>query len=363
MPDNTTIRLTTIPDSSQEVWIVRDSSANGRLVDYASGATVSESTLDLDGLQAYYLFEENTAIGELVSTESSDKNYFGNSFDFVGDGVETDFTLTGLALDLAEISIWAHINGLFSNPADFSVAQDTAEQPVITFATPPSNLDDIHIRVAQQTSLAINLEAESVDTTELADGSVTEAKLGLDGMGTNKQVLGFDPTTELNNVTLDHSWMPDFDTGVRENSLDQMATAAADVAMGGNKITGLAAGTVAGDAVRFEQLASVTSSDRFEVDVNITSFPHTVASGLNDGVYYVCLRMENVATRGSSDSYTTSVTVNSVQRDQLISNFPDGAAPVTFPMLVTVSGGSITINSVSDLRSFQGGAGFRIALS
>lgn len=49
----------------------------------------------------------------------------------------------------------------------------------------------------------------------------------------------------------------DFNTAVRTNRLDQMALPTAAVPFNGQKITGLAAGTAAGDALRYEQVVGV----------------------------------------------------------------------------------------------------------
>ena len=51
-----------------------------------------------------------------------------------------------------------------------------------------------------------------------------------------------------------HTTILDFDTGVQTNRLDQMATATADIAVGSQKITGLADGTAAQDAATKNQV-------------------------------------------------------------------------------------------------------------
>src|SRR5665213_2291885 len=49
----------------------------------------------------------------------------------------------------------------------------------------------------------------------------------------------------------------DFNTAVRTNSLDQMTAPAADVSWNSHKITNLANGTAAGDAVNFGQMTTM----------------------------------------------------------------------------------------------------------
>jgi hypothetical protein len=62
------------------------------------------------------------------------------------------------------------------------------------------------------------------------------------------------PTVTVGTIT--HALVSDFDTQVNTHTLNQLAAAVAAYSMGGNKITNLANGTAAGDAVAFGQLPS-----------------------------------------------------------------------------------------------------------
>ena len=52
------IRFSTAPANNAVVLLVRSTSQTARLVDYQSGAVLSEEILDNDSLQAFYLTQE-----------------------------------------------------------------------------------------------------------------------------------------------------------------------------------------------------------------------------------------------------------------------------------------------------------------
>lgn len=67
--------------------------------------------------------------------------------------------------------------------------------------------------------------------------------------------LATDPLARANHTgTQLAATISDFDTQVRTSRLDQMASPTASVAMGTQKLTGLAAGTTNGDSLRYEQV-------------------------------------------------------------------------------------------------------------
>jgi hypothetical protein len=74
-------------------------------------------------------------------------------------------------------------------------------------------------------------------------------------------VGAIDPTARANHSgTQVASTISDFNTAVRSNTLNQMATPTADLPMGTHKLTGLAAGTTSGDAVEFNQMNAAVAA-------------------------------------------------------------------------------------------------------
>lgn len=94
---------------------------------------------------------------------------------------------------------------------------------------------------------------DAITTGKILDGEIVNADIsGSAAIALSK--LATDPLARANHTgTQLHTTISDFDTGVQTNRLDQMATPTADVAMGSQKITGLAAGTASGDAVEYDQ--------------------------------------------------------------------------------------------------------------
>ncbi len=104
------------------------------------------------------------------------------------------------------------------------------------------------------------IAAGAVDTSELAAGAVTDAKVDA-AAAIALSKLATDPLARANHTgTQLASTVSDFDTQVRTSRLDQMATPTAGVAMGSQKLTGLADGTAATDAVTKQQLDAVDPS-------------------------------------------------------------------------------------------------------
>lgn len=94
------------------------------------------------------------------------------------------------------------------------------------------------------------------------------------------------------------------------------------------------------------------------------SVPYAL-SGLKPGRWMVYVHGTIVPSRGDGDNFIASVTVNGVSRYTRVRNFPDGAAPITFSMIVTITDGgggtgSCTISAITDLGRVSSWSGFRI---
>lgn len=107
------------------------------------------------------------------------------------------------------------------------------------------------------------------------------------------------------------STISDFNTAVRTSRIDQLASAGADVAMGGFKLTGLANGVASGDAVTFQQLQSVQNGTVWKDRVTVATTANITLSGEQtiDGVVTAASRVlvKNQSTASQNGFYVSGV--------------------------------------------------------
>ena len=140
MPTSSSIRLAAAKSEGQ-IIILRQTWVNGLLVDFAGGATLSESTLDLATKQAYYLWEESVAITLDAYNTNNDDAKFNAIFQFSGDDSTTAFRLTNASHTIneepGEVAIWAFVGGAFVQSQDYAIYQDSDEVVVVDFDRAP----------------------------------------------------------------------------------------------------------------------------------------------------------------------------------------------------------------------------------
>lgn len=157
----------------------------------------------------------------------------------------------------------------------------------------------------------------------VAAGTGTKVTYNTKGLVTSSTILSVGDIP-----TLTSAKVSDFDTQVRTSRLDQMAVPTADVALGAQKITGLANGVSSQDAVTLAQLNAVQAgldikaSVRAATTANITlSAPQTIdgvsviagdrvlvkdqSTGANNGIYIVAV---GAWTRASDADTSSEVT-------------------------------------------------------
>lgn len=103
----------------------------------------------------------------------------------------------------------------------------------------------------------------------------------------------------------------DFDTQVRTSRLDQMAAPTADVSLNSRKLTSVANGTAAGDAVNFGQLQEVLNGRQFKDAVRAATTANITLSGLQtiDGITLVAgnrVLVKNQTTASQNGIYVVA---------------------------------------------------------
>ena len=220
---DTRIQITSMPASGSDVIITRESSPATRLVDYQTGSILSESVLDTDSLQAFYLAQEANDVKELVinvsdatnqwdgtskritnvanPTSAQDavtKNYMENTWLSPSDKTNIN-TLSGLNAEITRLGTADAVNDLATvGTADFvadlnTVASVDFVADLNTVASPDfvadlntvasadfvSDLNDVAAITANVTTVADNAAAVSTNATNISSINTNAANISV----------------------------------------------------------------------------------------------------------------------------------------------------------------------------------------
>lgn len=145
----------------------------------------------------------------------------------------------------------------------------------------------------------------------------------------------------------------------------------------GNAIYGLAYPTLGHDAANKRyvddmRLLPEIAAFSEQFNSNETSDPGGIGlalpyalTNLKPGRWLIHVHGTIVPSRGDGDNFIASVTVNGVSRYTRVRNFPDGAAPISFSMIVVITDGgggtgSCTISASADLGRISSWSGIRV---
>ena len=152
--------------ADQVVLIKRTSSQSSRLVDYVDGSNLSESDLDLDSKQAFYMAQE--ALDELTLLDdaaiaTSGYILVADGTDYAGVALSGDATINSAgALTIASGSVETAMIA-----ADAITSAKIADDAIDSEHYTDGSIDTAHIAAGQ------------VTTAKLADDAVTGAKIAL----------------------------------------------------------------------------------------------------------------------------------------------------------------------------------------
>lgn len=305
--DSKQITFNTAPASGVTV-IIQRSTLRDRPVDYIGGSAIGEKDLDDDANRLTSVDQELEA-GVLDALQ---KNAEGDAWDgeglatqnfgpavvttglptlgqvqnliaggetavvdnatviiLTGDGTATEFKLPGIKGVIRAQLIVTVENVLQSvdpnDPAYSVLNEEDSDYPVagdgsdfIKFTTAPVNLAEIEVRAIQGTVSAI-ISAGLIDSAQIANNAVGTQHINV-GSGVATRFNVFDDSGDPTARVIVHGDVSDFDAGVRENRLDQMAKPTASVDFNTQKMLGIVAGLANTDGVNLQQVNSLISA-------------------------------------------------------------------------------------------------------
>lgn len=212
----------------------------------AAPATKSDSWVTLAQVEALLSDAEIVDLTDPIMVE------------FDGDGETLEFTLTGARSSTTK-QWFVYKNGVHQNGNDvtggnnvFTVQNNVGSDDSIIFDTAPEN--GARVLCFLLRGLVVSqIGDDSLDGDELQDDSIGVRHINV-GAGADLRFLVFDTAGDPTARIIVHGDVSDFDTGVRQNRLDQMAVPEDDLDLNDVKITNLAAGTADEDAANVSQL-------------------------------------------------------------------------------------------------------------
>jgi hypothetical protein len=252
--------LATAPSSPVEGQIYYNTSDDNLYV-YADGGWVD---LTAQG----YTYSAGTGISLAGNTFSAD---FGSTSGKVAEGNDSRFPTSG------EKSALAGTAGTPSGTNKYVTHEDTR---LSDSRSPNGSAGGDLTGTYPNPTIA----SGAVTSTNIADGTITNTDINA-AAGISLSKLATDPLARSNHTgTQTASTISDFDTQVRTSRLDQMAAPTSSVGLGSQKITGLADGTSASDAVNKGQLDAAQNGLDVKASVRAATTGNiTISTALNNG--------------------------------------------------------------------------------
>lgn len=263
-----------------DIFIIqRDTKDDARYVDYTNNSAIDSDDLDLDSDQLFFLIQEAAdktdqvinldlttdrwnGLGKstynfgdaivsdglvtlrqmLSAVDGAETAEFDNIgyFSFSGDGVETDFTLTGAGIGFTDPKeLLVHVAGVLQDPTTaYTVSGGTTANPVVEFVVAPADESEIRVRTFYGLVKAVLL-TDIVDGGSIAPGSLSLNALDIPaGLANRFIVADAAGVLTLNQFTT--SYITNLAATVQAYRLDQFAVPTANVSLNSNRITSLA---------------------------------------------------------------------------------------------------------------------------
>jgi hypothetical protein len=249
LASSNSVTITPTPSNASVIEIIRDSKLDDTLVDWNNGSALTASNLQLENDQHQFLLQELwmhlKALGCRLD-EFAAEGGTASEYTATGDGSTTIYSLSPES-GLSDPRVLVFINGIRQATNTYAVA-DNAGVSRVTFDEAPPSGAKLSFVVFKGLLIDYTLADGSVSTSKLADGAVTFVKTNFNATGSNNQAL-MKRSGSWTASNIDYTDVANFNTGVRLNTLSQMAAPTGSVSMNSQKITNLATPTSGNDAV------------------------------------------------------------------------------------------------------------------
>lgn len=316
LASETELTLSETVTSGYTIYIVRKLNILGKEIDWSNESEFNQTNMNRMADQCLQndqdLWRRMVCLADTVSSLGSDIGGV-TDFTYTATSGQTVFELTGNSgVSEAYVVVYkgtTTANQVVLDPSLYTVS-DSGGVSRVVLSSGATTGDKVYIKLFQATLVAYTVANGSISEAQLADGSVTIAKINFDASGTNNQAFmkrsgSWTPSTIL------YTDIPSFNTGVRLNSIDQMTVPAANTPWNSKKITGLANGaTGTQDACTVAQMESYVTTNLPDVTdlasaSGSVSFSSTTYTEVDLGFDFDTLLML-VTNTGADNNFTPS---------------------------------------------------------
>jgi hypothetical protein len=326
----TNLTFTTAPANGAAIEIRRTTSQSTKLVDYVSGSVLTESDLDTDSDQAFYMSQEAIdKAGDVISLDNVDFNWdvqnkrlknVANPVDntdavnkqFISTNIPNITTVAGISSDVTTVAgISSDVTAVASDATDIG----TVATNIASVNTVATNINDV-IKVADDLN-------EAISEVETVANDLNEATSEIEVVANN--------ITNVNTV------------GTNISNVNTVAGVNADV----TTVAGISADvtSVAGISTA---VSNVNSNSTNINAVNANSANINTVAGINADVTTVAGISSDVSTVSTNNANVTAVAGNASNINTVAGNTTNiNTVATNNANITTVAGANTNINTVA----------------
>ena len=391
----TNLTFTTAPANGAAIEIRRTTSQSTKLVDYVSGSVLTESDLDTDSDQAFYMSQEAIdKAGDVISLDNVDFNWdvqnkrlknVANPVDntdavnkqFISTNIPNITTVAGISSDVTAVAgISSDVTAVASDATDIgTVATNIAS--VNTVATNINDVikvaDDLNEAISEVETVANDLNEATSEIEVVANNIANVNTVGTDIANVNT-VAGIDTdVTTVAGISADVTSVAGISTAVsnvNSNSTNINAVNANSANI--NTVAGINADVTSVAGVSSDVSTVASNNANVSTVAGISSDVTTVA-GVSSAVSTVASNNANVSTVGTNISNVNSVAGSIANINTAATNLTSinsfantylgasATAPTQDPDGSALDLGDLYFDTASDTMKVYGSAGWTAA--